>query len=435
MQMIQGLGRWLDRFIPQSLLAEPERVWRSRFLIHAAAMGAILASLAAVIYAAGGWWPGVLATGALALSLPLVVVALHVTRSTAIGAHLGLSLMLVAFTLPTLFERDLDGALLALFALFPYLAVLLLDGRAAWAWLGLIVVTLAAIIVSHEFALLPTLPVGNPVFVTLMRVAMLIACVFFLGQRFASERRRSMLDVERLSQARARFLADMSHEIRTPMNGVLGLTEVMLQEELSPSIRERLELVHRSGQSLVALINDLLDFSKLEAGKLTVERVDFELGALLSDLEQLFQPVAAQKGLTFTVRRADVPAVVRGDSLRLRQVLTNLLNNALKFTEQGSVELAVSRIEGAAPALRFEVRDTGIGIAPEVLPRLFSPFEQADLTTTRRFGGTGLGLALSQQLVELMGGRLEVASHLGRARSSPSPSSWSKASRSPHRRR
>ena len=375
-------------------------------------MGMVIAAAAGMVYVVGGWWPGAVAVLAMVVLLPLVVVMLRVTGSTFGASHLGLAIMLVAFTTPTLFEQDLDGALLALFALFPYVAVLLLDGRSSWLWLGIVVLALTGLVVSHELALLPTIPTSSPRFVMLMRVGMLVSSVFFFGQGFARERARGVAELERLSRAKAVFLANVSHEIRTPMNGVLGLTEAMLLEELPPSLRERLGLVQRSGQSLVALINDLLDLSKVEAGKVRIERARFDLQTLLSDLSRIYAPLATQKGLEFTANVHETPQQVIGDALRLRQVLSNLLANALKFTERGTVGLVVTR--GRQPtALRFEVRDTGIGIAADALPRLFTPFEQADASTTRRFGGTGLGLSLSRDLVELMGGQLDVETEPG----------------------
>lgn len=408
---MQRFTRWLDNLIPTHLLDERTR-WRARFLVHGVALGMVIAGSSAVIYAFGGWWPGVAAMLALTSLLPLVVVTLRATGSTFGASHLGLGLMLVTFVTPTLLEQELDGALLCLFSLFPYIAVLLLDGRSSWLWLGIVVVTLTGVVVSHELVLLPTVATASPRFVMLMRVGLLVSGVFLFGQAFARERERGVAEFERLSRAKAVFLANVSHEIRTPMNGVLGLTEAMLLEELPPSLRERLGLVKRSGQSLVALINDLLDLSKVEAGKVRIESARFDLQVLLSDLTRLYQPLAAQKGLEFSTQVDAVPEQVTGDSLRLRQVLSNLLGNALKFTERGTVSLVVTR--GDVPAgVRFEVRDTGIGIAADALPRLFTPFEQADASTTRRFGGTGLGLSLSRDLVELMGGTLDVETEPG----------------------
>jgi PAS domain S-box-containing protein len=214
------------------------------------------------------------------------------------------------------------------------------------------------------------------------------------------------------SRLKSQFLANMSHEIRTPMNGVLGMAQLLLAGNLEPGQRRRVLALRESGQSLLTIINDILDFSKMEAGKLELEQADFSLLAAAESVVSLLSSPANDKGLSLTLNVArGVPVWVRGDSVRLRQVLINLLGNAVKFTERGGVDFTV----GQTPSgyLRFEVRDTGIGIDPSSRARLLEPFTQADASTTRRFGGTGLGLAICRQLVELMGGSLEFASEPG----------------------
>jgi CheY-like chemotaxis protein len=196
------------------------------------------------------------------------------------------------------------------------------------------------------------------------------------------------------------------------MNGVLGMAQLLLAGNLEPGQRRRVLALRESGQSLLTIINDILDFSKMEAGKLELEQADFSLLAAAESVVSLLSSPANDKGLTLTLNVArGVPVWVRGDSVRLRQVLINLLGNAVKFTERGGVDFTV----GQTPSghLRFEVRDTGIGIDPSSRARLLEPFTQADASTTRRFGGTGLGLAICRQLVELMGGSLEFASEPG----------------------
>ncbi len=223
---------------------------------------------------------------------------------------------------------------------------------------------------------------------------------------------------EQATRAKSEFLANMSHEIRTPMNGVIGMTELALGTECTPQQREYLETVRLSAESLLTVLNDVLDFSKIEAGKMLLDPVAFRVRETVAGAVDLLSPRARAKGVAMSYRvAADVPDAVVGDPTRLRQVLLNLAGNAVKFTDRGEVTVTVACEEGGdgdVRKLRFSVRDTGGGIAPEHQGKIFEAFEQADGSITRKYGGTGLGLAISSQLVRLMGGRIWLESELGR---------------------
>lgn len=251
-------------------------------------------------------------------------------------------------------------------------------------------------------------------------MAVLMLCLTaLLSWRLAAERRQLLgakAEAESAARAKIEFLANMSHEIRTPMNAILGHARLLRRDPCSPEQVPRIARINEAGDHLLMLLNDILDMSKLDAGGTRLERVDFSVAALLDSVSSFVLPGARAKGLTVTVDAGDVPDWLEGDPTRLRQALVNYASNALKFTEHGGIEVRC-RTEVRTNddiSVRFEVQDSGIGIAPEAMPRLFRIFEQAEQSTTRRFGGTGLGLAITKRLAEMMGGSAGLESQVGR---------------------
>ena len=218
------------------------------------------------------------------------------------------------------------------------------------------------------------------------------------------------------NEAKSQFLANMSHEIRTPMNAVLGFADVLADEDLTPGQRQHVTIIHDAASHLLSIINDILDFSKIEAGKLQVERMECGLGEMLTGIESIVRRHALDKGLDFRIMAGPgVPARIMTDPGRLRQCLINLLNNAIKFTASGHIYLRISAASGqSGPGVRFDVEDTGIGIPREKIQQVFTAFTQADSSTSRKFGGTGLGLTITRSLVELLGGSVEIDSTPGK---------------------
>jgi signal transduction histidine kinase/FixJ family two-component response regulator len=245
-------------------------------------------------------------------------------------------------------------------------------------------------------------------FQVFIALAMLVIASLIAWRQLAAtmvEVHRARADAVEANKAKSEFLAVMSHEIRTPLNGVLGMAQAMGADTLSGRQRERLEVVTQSGQALLAIVNDVLDLAKVEAGKIELEHRPFDLEATIRLAEASFEAIALSKGIVFT-STVDETAAGRyvGDALRLRQVLANLISNAVKFTDEGCITVAATREDGV---LVLTVEDTGPGCTPEHMARLFRKFEQADASTTRRFGGTGLGLSICSELTALMGGTIE----------------------------
>ena len=228
--------------------------------------------------------------------------------------------------------------------------------------------------------------------------------------------KKSKEDAEAANVAKSLFLANMSHEIRTPMNGIIGFSDLLADEDLTEEQKRYVNLIRESGHNLLRLINDILDFSKIEAGQLDIEIIDCSLSKLLRTVESLMRPKAIEKGLELkVVESIGLPAQIRSDPTRLHQCLINLVNNALKFTEEGHVYINVSLEDrNNLPYIRFDIEDTGIGIVPDKQKIIFESFTQADNDTTRKYGGTGLGLTITKQLTELLGGELTLDSEKGK---------------------
>ena len=314
--------------------------------------------------------------------------------------------------------------------LVPMLATLIVDLRTGLVWAGVAALSMLGLFVSRSLGIELPNPLSQPAHAALEVVGnttLVFLVMAILGRYEYAHRRmvdglaqsREALcvardDAEAASRAKSTFLANMSHEVRTPMNAIIGMSELLLASLQTSEQRDRTETIHSSAEALLGVLNDILDFSKIESGRLTMERVAFDPGEVLGDVLDLLAPRAAEKQMEVHLI-APPDLRVAGDPHRFRQVATNLVGNAIKFTSTGEVELRLTTRPATEPGeiqLRLTVRDTGAGIPPEAISQLFRPFIQGDASTTRRFGGTGLGLAITRQLVEIMGGVIEVESEV-----------------------
>jgi signal transduction histidine kinase/ActR/RegA family two-component response regulator len=415
-KLADGLSPWgrVERFFLRPERLPPEQgMGMARDLVRLWVGLTVLAPVLAVWCFCLGWIAQGLACAAMGLATTALLFDFRRSGQTDRGAHVGMLVGTLWLAALTLGENPVDIAMLPLFALNPLVATAYLGVRRGAWWYVLTLLAVALVVAVDHVGWAAAHRHPGPPGAPLVRVFVFLASLAGVTLYLEHHRRRSMARAEAAGRARSLFLANMSHEIRTPMNGVLGMTDVLLRGTASEVQREQLEVVRRSGETLISLINDILDFAKVESGELRTESAAFSLHEVLQDVKRLHEMRAAQKGLTvFLEILAEVPERAVGDSHRVRQVLSNLLGNAIKFTPEGSI---VMRAKGAgAGVVRFEVQDTGIGIPAEALPRLFQPFQQADDSTTRRFGGTGLGLALCRQLVTVMGGRMDVQTTPGR---------------------
>jgi signal transduction histidine kinase/ActR/RegA family two-component response regulator len=413
--------RALDQVVPASLRADRTTGVRARVaaftLVLAVTFGPLLVVTEAAAHRLSAFGPSMMLAGLVAFMV------LRSTRSLTWVAHVvgvsGLAILSYGAWI-----TSAQTGIMMWFALVP-LTVLAIGGpRIGAVWAAVFTVAACSeIAIARMTSTLPWLPPGSPWF---QAVNIGLAASWVLGHALVLElaRESALRDVDQAhaaaeasSRAKTDFLANVSHELRTPMNAVIGMTGLLRETTLDEHQREYTDVIRSSGVLLLELINEVLDLAKIEAGKLVLEESPFNLHDSLRQVMQLVRPLARSKDLEATlVVDTTVPLWLRGDHARLRQVLLNLGANAVKFTERGHVTLHASAgaVHNGAVPLTLVVEDTGIGIPPEAVSRLFKAFSQVDASTTRRFGGTGLGLAISRQIIEAMGGTIDVDSAPGR---------------------
>lgn len=374
-------------------------------------MTAFISAAGVLAYASDGLWGSSLGLVPLT-AYSAVGYRLFRRWPVRLRVQLVLWLMLLAFVAGALTEQPNTLGILAWIVVLPMIATRLLGARLGARWLAISLVALVATTALMPLGLLPTFAPTEPLSFQAVRFAIITLAAYAFAKQAAEHADELLRQVRAADEAKSIFLANVSHEIRTPLNGVLGMTQLLLQRDLAPALREELEVVERSGTTLLRLVNDLLDLTKADHSELPLESIPFDLDQLLGDLVRPAQTRSAHDAKAVRCRLDASPAgVVLGDPTRVRQVLGNLLSNSLKFTSQGEVVLR-ARSEPTGH-WTFEVTDTGIGMTPQTLAALFTPFKQADASISRRFGGTGLGLALAKTLTERMGGTISVASQVG----------------------
>jgi signal transduction histidine kinase len=401
------LVQWLRPTAPLAVLA----TFRVRMVVACSlVVAAVTAVLAALTVYEQHWLSAALMTSLCAMTLlVLVLLRTRLTVEAVIRTQLTLAAALMAVI--TMQTQRLPIEILYWLSMLPMLASLLLGRREArFAAVGAMALGLA-LAALHRTSWRIT---DNPEVVTgpkpVVSFVLFVLSTLQIAQLSERVRARALAEAEAAGRARSLFLANVSHELRTPLNGVIGMAELLARSPLDGARAGQVEVIRQSGEVLVSLIDDLLDLTRIESGLLALEVVPMAPRALVAEVAALFAPLAAQKGVALQAAcDPSVPDSLAGDPLRVRQVLMNLVANAVKFTDAGSVTVEARWRDG----LVVGVRDTGIGMTADALARLFQPFAQGDATTTRRFGGTGLGLALCRQLCVRMGGDVRVASTPG----------------------
>lgn len=360
------------------------------------------------------------------LSLITTVAAQRITRSPEVGGHCLIFTGWWTFTAVGYYTGGHVSPTMVWYLVLPVITTAMSSVAAAIIWSSLSIAAVTCLYLLPQFGHVPPLAIRPDSMQLLEWVGVVSALICILGFSLISkwvERaalKEALLareEAEAASRVKGDFLATMSHEIRTPLNGVIGMLSLLTDTELSEKQHDFVRVAHNSAEALLSVINDILDFSKIEAGKIALESAPFDLRRTTEEVGEMFAVQAAAKGLDLIVRYApDTPRRIIGDPARVRQILVNLVGNAVKFTDRGHVCIGVESAETVdrRAVLDITVEDSGIGMTPETIGRLFERFSQADASTTRRFGGTGLGLAITKRLIDLMGGTITASSEPGK---------------------